>query len=290
MRPIRPVDCGRIDGGIVRRRDDSAGDLGHVGSLKARLAVAGEVSLILRTGRRVAVRPGHRETRPGGALERSAAGVDALAAAGVAAARASTLTDALQPLADALARAAAADVVIVRIREDDHQLRAVAVATRSPAVAAELEATRVPVSELEGRDGAGIEALPVVTRRAAERLRATVSLVAPIMVASTFAGTIELLRAGESFDDADRSLAALAAAQAALAVRAFGDDRRPGAAGAGMLSLAGEALVAVTDEDRAPEHVTRLAVEATGALAGLLWRSGWRPSSLSWPWGGCCGC
>ncbi|TML71618.1 MAG: GAF domain-containing protein [Actinobacteria bacterium] len=221
----------------------------------------------------MAVRPGHRETRPGGAFERSAAGVDALAAAGVAAARASTLTDALQPLADALARAAAADVVIVRIREDDHQLRAVAVATRSPAVAAELEATRVPVSELEGRDGAGIEALPVVTRRAAERLRATVSLVAPIMVASTFAGTIELLRAGESFDDADRSLAALAAAQAALAVRAFGDDRRPGAAGAGMLSLAGEALVAVTDEDRAPEHVTRLAVEATGALAGLLWRS-----------------
>src|SRR5437763_13908948 len=164
MRPIRPVDCGRIDGGIVRRRDDSAGDLGHVGSLKARLAVAGEVSLILRTVRRVAVRPGHREPRPGGALERSAAGVDALAAAGVAAARASTLIDALQPLADALGRAAAADVVIVRIREEDHQLRAGGVATRSPAVAAEREATRVAVAAPEGRDGGGSEAVPVVTR------------------------------------------------------------------------------------------------------------------------------
>jgi serine/threonine-protein kinase RsbW len=87
-------------------------------------------------------------------------------------------------------------------------------------------------------------------------------------------GTIELARAGEPFSSDERLAARLAAAQLALAIRAF----EPGTYAAelgrtGAMELASEALVAAVD-DEAGAHVAALAqvaARATGAHGALVW-------------------
>src|SRR2546425_6994599 len=83
------------------------------------------------------------------------------------------------------------------------------------------------------------------------------------------------MRAGAPFEDAERRFARLGVGQAALAIRAFPADPDAGeVATEATLSLVGEALVAGADGLRTADEITRFAVEATGALAGLLWRRG----------------
>jgi serine phosphatase RsbU (regulator of sigma subunit) len=203
-------------------------------------------------------------------------GLDALAEAGLALGLAGSLAEALQTVAEAAARAVGAEVVVVRVADEARtSLNACAVATSSAAVGAELEGSRLPFTEVPEHEVSNPERLPESVRRAAERVRASAVLLLPVQVDGRIEGSVELMRAGEPFDDAERRLARLAAGQAALAIRAFEGGASGGEVDAeATLGLAGEALAAGADGLRTAEEITRFATEATGALAGLLWRRG----------------
>jgi serine phosphatase RsbU (regulator of sigma subunit) len=216
----------------------------------------------------MAVRPEHRGV---GLAEGR---FEALAQAGLALGLAGSLSEALQTVAEAAARAAGAEVVVVRVADDARvSLNACAVATSSAAVGAELEGSRLPLIDVPEYEVSDAERLPEGVRRAAERVQASSVLLIPVQIDGRVEGSVELMRAGDAFDDAERRLARLAAGQAALAIRAF-----EGRTGAGeidaeaTLGLAGEALAAGADGIQIAAEITRFATEATGALAGLLWR------------------
>jgi serine phosphatase RsbU (regulator of sigma subunit)/uncharacterized protein YigA (DUF484 family) len=216
----------------------------------------------------MAVRPEHRGV---GLAEGR---FEALAQAGLALGLAGSLSEALQTVAEAAARAVGAEVVVVRVADDARvSLNACAVATSSAAVGAELEGSRLPLIDVPEYEVSDAERLPEGVRRAAERVQASSVLLIPVQIDGRVEGSVELMRAGDAFDDAERRLARLAAGQAALAIRAF-----EGRTGAGeldaeaTLGLAGEALAAGADGIRTAAEITRFATEATGALAGLLWR------------------
>jgi serine phosphatase RsbU (regulator of sigma subunit) len=216
----------------------------------------------------MAVRPEHRGV---GLAEGR---FEALAQAGLALGLAGSLSEALQTVAEAAARAVGAEVVVVRVADDARvSLNACAVATSSAAVGAELEGSRLPLIDVPEYEVSDAERLPEGVRRAAERVQASSVLLIPVQIDGRVEGSVELMRAGDAFDDAERRLARLAAGQAALAIRAF-----EGRTGAGeidaeaTLGLAGEALAAGADGIQIAAEITRFATEATGALAGLLWR------------------
>ena len=77
-------------------------------------------------------------------------------------------------------------------------------------------------------------------------------------------GTLELMRGGELFDDAERRLARLAAAQASLAIRAFGGSGTVDESieAETLLTLVGEALAAGEDESRTAAKLARFGVDA----------------------------
>jgi serine phosphatase RsbU (regulator of sigma subunit) len=208
--------------------------------------------------------------------------IAALVDAGPAVGAAATLAAAMEALAAAAARATGAEVAVVRVVDEAAaQLTACAVASVSAAVAAELEGSRFAVEELPPEEESDLAQVPDAVRRAAERVRATAVVQVPIRADGRALGSVELMRAGIPFDDAERRIARLAAGQAALAIRAFRGDGEgvPAIADPGRgLVLAGEALAAGADEDATAGQVTRLAADATGALAGLLWRA--EPGSL----------
>jgi serine phosphatase RsbU (regulator of sigma subunit) len=215
-----------------------------------------------------------RPDQPGaGLMER---GLDALADSGVGLGRAGTLTEALQAIADAVRRAAGADAVVARAADESGgSLNALGVATRSPSLSAELEGSRLPLADAPEAEESSRERLPDAVRRAAERTRADHAALFPVHVDGALRGTLELLRTGPPFSELELRLARLGAAQAALAIRAFG---RNGAGAHALdsraaLSVAGEALAAGADESRTADELTRLAAEATGAHAALLWRT-----------------
>src|SRR5205085_1572370 len=106
------------------------------------------------------------------------------------------------------------------------------------------------------------------------RLGAAAVLQLPVVVDGEVRGALELLRSGLPFDDGERRAARLAAAQVALALRAFPPDGSLRVEPENVLVLAGDALGAGGDEDETARQVVRLATQATGAVAGLLWRSG----------------
>src|SRR5438132_908607 len=201
-------------------------------------------------------------------------GLAALAEAAFELASAATLAEALQVVADAAARAARAEVVVARVVDDvERRLNACAVATGSPAVAAELEGSWLPLDDLPDATVSDPDVLPNSVRSTAERLRTPEVLLVPVHLDGRARGSLELMRSSGPFGDAERRVARLSAAQAALAIRAFGT--KP-AVGRGLeadavLSVAGEALAAVADGSRTAEQVTRLAAAATGAVCGLLW-------------------
>ncbi len=198
--------------------------------------------------------------------------IDALAAlsrAVTAAASAARLGDALEELAGAARVAAGADLALVRVRSRPDELGIAAVAGPA-ALAAELEGTRVPASELPEALVDLLEEAPAGVRRVAARAGVAAVLVLPIRFDGT-AACLELYRSGP-FSAAEQLAAELAAGQAALVLRAFAAG--PGAAGAPArqaLELAGEALAAAVDESEPAGELVRLAASVVGASVGLLW-------------------
>ena len=207
------------------------------------------------------------------AVSQSQRELDALAAAGLALASAGTLGEALQIVVDGAARAAHADVAIARV-ETHRQLTAVAVATHSEALAAELAGSGYLLDALPEDEEAKLERMPPAVRRAAKRAGASAALMFPVHVDGRVRGSLELVRAGDEFDDAERRLGRLACAQASLAIRAFGRNGSIDAAfdAEALLTLAGEALAAGADESRTAGQLARFAVDGTRALAALVWR------------------
>ncbi|HEY6069682.1 MAG TPA: GAF domain-containing SpoIIE family protein phosphatase [Gaiellaceae bacterium] len=202
-------------------------------------------------------------------------GLDSLAESALGLALASSLPEAMQTLVDALARAAGADAVVARVTDGRRRrLDAAAVAAASPAIAAELEGSRVALELMPEAEESDPDRLPEAVRRAAARVDARFVVMLPVHVDGRLGGSLEIMRSGTPFDEDERRMARLAAGQAALAIRAFGEPGRPeGPDAEVVLDVAGDALAAGADESRTPEHVVRLAVEATGAAASLLW---WR--------------
>ena len=91
----------------------------------------------------MAVRPGNR------GVGLSEGGLDALAEAGLSLGLSGSLAEALQTVAEAAARAAGAEVVVVRVADEARtSLKACAVATSSAAIGAELEGSRLPLADL----------------------------------------------------------------------------------------------------------------------------------------------
>jgi serine phosphatase RsbU (regulator of sigma subunit) len=215
----------------------------------------------------MAARPDHR----GAALAEGS--LDALAEAGLALALAGNLHDAIGTIAAAAGRSVKDSVVVIRVLDEARgSLRTGAVATDSAAVAAELGGTHLLLAEVPEHEEADPERLPQAVRRAAERVHASAALFIPVQVEGRIEGSVELMRDGADFDDSERLLARLAAGQAALAIRAFRGDGEGAADGVDtVLSLAGDALAAGADDSRTADQVVRLAADATGALASLLW-------------------
>ncbi len=214
--------------------------------------------------------------RPEHAADGAAESLQALADAGSGVGSAPTLAAAMSTLTAALARATGAEVVVARVVDHaGEQLTACAVASASAAVAAELEGSRFPVADLPREEQTDLSLMPDGVRRAATRVRATAVVQIPVVADGHILGSLELMRAGVPFDDGERQLGRFAAAQSALAIRAFnGSVDATAADGEAVrtLTLAGEALAAGADETATAEQVTRLAADATHALAGLLWR------------------
>jgi serine phosphatase RsbU (regulator of sigma subunit) len=213
-------------------------------------------------------RPGER----GASVAES--GVDAFAEMTLALGAAKSLPEALQSVADAAARATRADVVVARVADEvQRRLNACAVASASAALAAELEGSRIPLDDFPDDEEHEVGVLPDGIRRAAERVGAPHVLLIPLHVDGAVRGSLELMRRELPFVDSDRQLARIAAAQATLVIRAFGDETHAarGLSADGVLAIAGEALAAGADGLRTAEQVTRLAAEATGAVCALLW-------------------
>jgi serine phosphatase RsbU (regulator of sigma subunit) len=175
--------------------------------------------------------------------ERLAAGVD--------------LREALDLLAAASVEAIGADVAVVRVLDETTGLLvARAVAPLDSPVAAELSGSSV----VPGEDRPD-------------------SLVVPAFVDETVAGEIEVIRSVGDFDPSARALAELAAAQLGIALRTLArpDVLRPVIASRdarfATLERDGHALAAGAEPDRAAAHALRVAAEATGARAVVIWRT-----------------
>jgi serine phosphatase RsbU (regulator of sigma subunit) len=214
----------------------------------------------------MAVRPENR------GAELAEGGLHALAQAGLALGGARSLSEALQILAEATSHATGAEIVIVRVADEARRsLVTCAVVTDSAAVAAELEGSRLPLEDVPALEESTPERLPDGARRAAERVHAGAAVLIPVLLDGRIQGSLELMRAETPFAEPELRLARVAAGQAGLVIRAFA--RPAGEADwEAVLGLAGEALAAGGDELRTAEQVTRLASDATAALAGLLWR------------------
>jgi serine phosphatase RsbU (regulator of sigma subunit) len=205
----------------------------------------------------------------------SGAALEAVAAASRALAESRTLNEALAAIAAAAGSATGSEVAVARVLDPAAgQLKARAVWAVSPALAAELEGSRVPAEDLPREEADEPARLPAALRRAAERARLGAVLVVPVALDDRPLASLELMRPRKRFAADERVLARLLAHQVGLAVRAFGDGHgRESAGGDGALELAGAALAASADELRTAEQVTRLAAEAMGAGVALLWRA-----------------
>ncbi len=189
--------------------------------------------------------------------------VEALADAASRLAAASDLRTALAVIATAAVEATDAELVVLRVLDEDGELIARAVAPEGSPLAAEVAGTRAPCEHIA--DG-----LPSDT---VARLHMPGLLVEGARVEDRIVGSAEFLRP-EPFGDDDRPLAKLVAAQVALAVRTLapGTLSAVGFRRAAWLELAGEALAAGSDPRRAAHETVRIAAEATGARGGVLWR------------------
>jgi serine phosphatase RsbU (regulator of sigma subunit)/PAS domain-containing protein len=199
--------------------------------------------------------------------------LDAFAAAGERLAHSASLDDALGEIATATAHAVGADLVVVRVLDPDGCLRARALTASSQALAAQLEGSRYPLPPQTGGDGVA-DALADAVDRTASRLGVEPGLVVPVLVGARAVGSVELYRTREPLGGREQRVARLAAAQAALAVRAFGmptSATNGASASPSTLDLTGDALAAGLEQGRTGDQIARLAAEATGAAASTLW-------------------
>ena len=189
--------------------------------------------------------------------------------------------EALESIADAVGEASRSDLVVVRTLSSDRQsLVTRAVRADSPALAAELEGSRleplgVDAEEIDSAEADENAALPAAIRAVAARARAGSVAFHPVRVGERIVATLELFRtSAEPFDERDRMLGRLAAAHVGIAVRLEGDPDGDGRMNgrAVPLELLGEALVAGADEAETAEQVVRLATMATGAVGAAVWR------------------
>ena len=198
--------------------------------------------------------------------------LDTLAAAGLRAAGERGLDEALQVVADAVGEVTGADVVAIRVVEDDGCLTVRTVSSRSEALAAELVGSAFSLDELPA-EPATSDDLPEAVRRAARHARAVDALLIAVRADGAPLGSLELLRTARPFQPGETAAARVAASHLGLVLRAFGaGDGAPGARSAETLTLAGDALGAGLEEARGPDEVTRIAARASGAQAAQLWQ------------------
>jgi sigma-B regulation protein RsbU (phosphoserine phosphatase) len=191
-----------------------------------------------------------------------------------------SLGEALERLAEAAADATRSELVVIRtVAPDGDCLVARAVLAESPALAAELEGSRLPLNGLDSEESESTTAstddgLPPAIRAAAARARAQNVGIHPIRIGDRIVATLELYRTtSEPFAEHDRTLGRLAAAHVGVAVRlqdAVRSERGNGRAF--PLELLGEALVAGADEAETAEQVVRFATLATRARGAAVWR------------------
>ncbi|MBA3364516.1 MAG: SpoIIE family protein phosphatase [Actinobacteria bacterium] len=220
--------------------------------------------------------PDQREQHlPAAAGAIAAAALDAFAAAARRLADCPTLSGALTEITEATAQAVDAEVALARVLEPAGEcMITAAVAARSPAVAAELGGTRVPILAVALDEVDDRARMPEAARRAAALVGAGAVLQIPVLLGGHPVATLELMRTRRAFDRNERAVARLAAAQIGFAVRAFGTKGAPTLdfpADGSVLHVVGEALAAGSDDERTEEDVARLATGATGAIASLIW-------------------
>jgi serine phosphatase RsbU (regulator of sigma subunit) len=207
-----------------------------------------------------------------GSARVSAPALAALSRAVTAAAAAPNASEALREVAEAARTVAGAEVAIVRAPDVAcERLEAVAVAAPRT-LAAELEGTVLAASELPRTPLTDLAGAPEPVRRAAGRAGARELLLVPVR-AHEIVLSLELLRAGRAFDHEERFAAELAAAQAALVLRAFAGSSGEAVASLAQpaLELAGEALAAALHEQNAGSEIVRVAASVAGARVGILW-------------------
>ena len=199
--------------------------------------------------------------------------LDALADAARAAVVGAPPGEVFGAFAEAVARGTEAELVVVRILDrETGELVARALSARSPAAAAEVDGTRVPVASVAAETE--LAAAPAAVRSAAERVGAESALVVPVAVGGEVVATIDVLCEQPELDHEQRELTRLAAAQLALVLSLPG-HLTPRETGADALAvrLAGDGLAAGSDLARTTGHVLRLALEVSGAASALLWKS-----------------
>jgi serine phosphatase RsbU (regulator of sigma subunit) len=189
--------------------------------------------------------------------------LESLAGAVAAAAGAPRPEQALRALAEAAAKAADADVALVRLLDPSTNELVVRAVAGGPAAAAQLEGTRVPAAR--AHDTA-----------AAHALGAADAIVVPVEHGDELVGTLDLLALARPLG-ADAAVAArVVASQLALVLRLMNaESPEPGPAEAGRAAqLASEALAAAADPAHAEAHILRVAIALSGADAAVLWRCG----------------
>ncbi len=193
--------------------------------------------------------------------------VEALADAARRVAETGDLRAALAAISEAAAEAVAADLVVLRVLDTDGRLVARATAPGGSALAAEVAGSRVSCEHVTA--GGASE----VVVRAAERTAAAGIAVLPVRAGGEVVGAVEVVRQDE-LGEVELALLELAASQVALAVRTLspGSHSASSMRRAAWLELAGEALAAGGDVVRAGHEVVRIAVDATTARGGVLWR------------------
>ena len=119
----------------------------------------------------------------------------------------------------------------------------------------------------------GLEDGPRALAELAAGLGLEHGLVVPVVAGDEVLGSLELIDQDE-LDDVAAAAARLAAAQVALAIRAYGGSAQPQRERAATRCCArpGEGLAAGADAEHAEGRVLRLGLELTGAEGAVLWR------------------
>jgi serine phosphatase RsbU (regulator of sigma subunit) len=183
------------------------------------------------------------------------------------------LDRALAEIVERVADLVGADLVVARLADEPGAgLIARAVHAPSASLRAELEGSRIGPGAVPSEERDEATELPRPLALAAEQLAPAAVLRLPVRDGNAIVGSLELMRRRGTFDERCRLLARSAAAELALARRAYGDGDGTQATVPDLLALAGDALAAGSDEVRAADQVAALAAEAAGALACLVWR------------------